>query len=56
MRGLILRTSIVQLARRSCDIRFGLIAFLNQDLVLIRPFGLFFCQCGDARLPFEQGV
>ncbi len=56
MRCLILRTSFVQLARGSFNIRLRLIALLDEDLALVRAFGFFFCQRCHARFAFKQRV
>src|SRR5207245_5601957 len=56
MGALILRASFVQLARSSFDIRFRLIAFLDENLALVRGLGLFSFQRGYAHFAFEQRV
>ena len=56
MGALILRASFVQLARSSFDIRFRLIAFLDENLALVRGLGLFSFQRGHAHFAFEQRV
>src|SRR5437879_13390559 len=56
MGALILGLSFVWLARSSSDIRFRLIAFLDENLALVRGLGLFSFQRGYAHFAFEQRV
>ena len=56
MRRLMLRTRFLDLARRCFDIRFRLIPFLENDLVLAFGFAHFLFQRRHSRPAFEQRV
>src|SRR5438874_12648993 len=56
MRGLMISTNLVELAYRGRDVRFSLVALLDNDLALAYRFGFLFFQGCHARLAFEQGI